>query len=125
MARKAPEIKLTEDEYNRLKVIVTKSISEQRMVLRARIILLAGQGYRNDQIMEKLAVSKPVVVKWRRRFFQHRLEGLKDAPRPGKPRIYGPEVSFPRSKSVFPAFERHLSCLYVRSFFVIKCDLIG
>lgn len=92
MARKAVEIQLTEKEHRELKSIVRKDTSEQRMVLRAQIILLAAEGLRNDKIMEKLDVSKPVVVKWRSRFAQDRLEGLKDAPRPGKPRVYGPEV---------------------------------
>ena len=92
MARKAIEIQLTADERQALEDIVKKSASEQRMVLRAQIILLVAEGRRNKEIMEILDVSKPVVVKWRKRFAQDRLEGLNDAPRPGKPRIYGPEV---------------------------------
>lgn len=92
MARKAPEIRLTKDERKVLEDIVRKDTSEQRMVLRAQIILLAAKGYRNDQIMNKLGISKPVVVKWRSRFAQQRLVGLKDAPRPGKPRVYDADV---------------------------------
>lgn len=92
MARKAPEIWLTKQEKEALQTIVRKDTSEQRIVLRAKIVLLASKGYRNDEIMEELGISKPVVIKWRRRFFEKRLEGLKDAPRPGKPRLYGPEI---------------------------------
>lgn len=92
MARRAPEIRLTANERRALQDIVHKDTSEQRMVLRAKIILLAAEGRRNEKIMQILDVSKPVVVKWRSRFAQDRLEGLNDAPRPGKPRIYGPEV---------------------------------
>jgi len=90
MARK--EIQLTADERKALENIVKKSTSEQRMVLRAQIIQLAAEGHRNKDIMKILDVSKPVVVKWRKRFAQDRLEGLNDAPRSGKPRVYGPEV---------------------------------
>lgn len=92
MARKAIEIQLTADERKALENIVKKSTSEQRMVLRAQIIQLAAEGHRNKDIMKILDVSKPVVVKWRKRFAQDRLEGLNDAPRSGKPRVYGPEV---------------------------------
>ena len=92
MAQKAIEIQLTADEHKALEDIVKKSTSEQRAVLRAQIILFAAEGRRNKEIMEILNVSKPVVVKWRKRFAVRRLEGLNDAPRPGKPRIYGPEV---------------------------------
>jgi transposase len=88
MARKAIVIQLTADERKALEDIVKKRTSEQRMVLRAQIILLAAEGHRNKEIMEILDVSKPVVVKWRKRFAQDRLDGLNDAPRPGKPRIY-------------------------------------
>jgi len=88
MARKAIEIQLMDDERKALKDIVKKSTSEQRMVLRAQIILLAAEGHRNKEIMEILDVSKPVVVKWRKRFAKSKLEGLNDAPRPGKPRVY-------------------------------------
>lgn len=92
MARKATEIQLKGKERKVLEDIAKKSTSEQRMVLRAQIILLAGKGYRNNEIMKVLGVSKPVVIKWRKRFAQDGLEGLNDAPRPGKPRVYGPEV---------------------------------
>jgi transposase len=34
----------------------------------------------------------PTVLLWRRRFKEGGLEGLADAPHPGRPRVYGPEV---------------------------------
>jgi transposase len=37
-------------------------------------------------VAEKLAVTKQMVGKWRRRFLEHRLDGLLDEPRPGAPR---------------------------------------
>jgi len=45
-------------------------------VLRARIALLAAEGQRNDQIRQALAVSKPVVIKWRRRIADSEPNGL-------------------------------------------------
>lgn len=92
MARVAPRIQLSKEERSKLLGIVRKERSEQRMVLRAKIILLADEGFLNKEIMEKLGISKPVVIKWRRRFMEKRMEGLKDSPRPGKPRVYSPDI---------------------------------
>ena len=39
-----------------------------------------------------LGVSRETVATWRRRFAEHRLEGLADAPRPGAPRTIGDAV---------------------------------
>jgi transposase len=52
----------------------------QRDALRARVVLLAAQGQRNEQIQQTLDVSKPVVIKWRRRFVVDRMGGLVDQP---------------------------------------------
>ncbi len=60
----------------------------QRDVLRARIVLLAAEGRRNEQIQQTLHVSKPVVIKWRRRFATERLAGLGDQPGRGRKRKY-------------------------------------
>jgi len=63
-------------------------MSAQRDSLRARIVLLAAQGHRNDQIQARLGVSKSVVIKWRRRFSQARLAGLADAHGRGRKPTY-------------------------------------
>lgn len=92
MARRAPEVSLIDEERRALELIVRSSTSAQRDVLRARIVLLASTGKRNDEIERALNVSKPVVVKWRSRFVQRRMEGLKDEPGRGRPRVYGAEI---------------------------------
>jgi transposase len=56
--------------------IVRSLSAAQRDVLRALIVLLAAAGRRNQQIQEALKISKPVVVKWRRRFDSNRLAGF-------------------------------------------------
>jgi transposase len=60
-----------------------------RVVQRARIIRMAADGILNQDIAQKLHISRPTVQQWRQRFLSLRLSGLeKDAPRPGrKPRI--------------------------------------
>jgi transposase len=60
-----------------------------RLVQRAKIICMAADGILNQDIAQKLQVSRPTVQLWRDRFLLLRLAGLqKDAPRPGrKPKI--------------------------------------
>jgi len=60
-----------------------------RIVQRAKIIRMAAGGVLNQDIAQKLHISRPTVQLWRERFLALRLTGLeKDAPRPGRlPRI--------------------------------------
>lgn len=67
-----------------LESIVRGPTSAQRDVKRARIVLLAAEGKRNEQIQATLNLSKPVVIKWRRRFAFQRRAGLVDAPGRGR-----------------------------------------
>jgi len=61
-------------------------------VLRAKMILLAAQGWPNDQIAARLATRREVVSMWRKRFFEDRLAGLEEQPRPGRPRVFPPRT---------------------------------
>jgi transposase len=92
MARRAPHIELTAEERATLQSILRSPSSEQRDVLRARIVLLAAAGKRNEQIQEELNISKPVVVKWRRRFVADRVAGLADQVGRGRKRKYDAAV---------------------------------
>jgi len=53
--------------------------------LRAAIVLAAAAGRANAVIAAELRVCTDTVRKWRRRFAEGRLAGLKDAPRSGRP----------------------------------------
>lgn len=88
MPRRAPQIELTPEEQKTLETIIGSPSAAQRDVLRARIVLLAAEGQRNEQIQDHLEVSKPVVIKWRRRFAAQRLTGLVDQPGRGRKRKY-------------------------------------
>ncbi len=59
-------------------------------VFRAKIILLAAEGIPNDEIAHRLDTRREVVSMWRKRFFQERLQGLEERPRPGRPRVFPP-----------------------------------
>ncbi len=60
--------------------------SAQALAQRSRIVLAAAAGLKNTEIAERLGVNRSSARKWRSRFAEHRLDGLLDEPRPGKPR---------------------------------------
>ncbi|MCX5014211.1 IS630 family transposase [Streptomyces sp. NBC_00555] len=72
-----------------LQQLASSAKAQVRQVLRARIVLAAAGGDSNGSIARQLAVSVNTVRKWRGRYAQHGLEGLKDAARTGRPRRYG------------------------------------
>jgi putative transposase len=85
-------IELLPEERKALEVTVRSATSAQRDVLRAKIVLLAASGKRNDEIQGALMVSKPVVVKWRSRFAIKRLAGLVDEAGRGRKRVYDAQM---------------------------------
>ncbi|MCA1701561.1 MAG: IS630 family transposase, partial [Actinobacteria bacterium] len=85
-------IEVSAEERADLERIVRASSSEVRMVERARIALAAAEGLTGLEIAERLGCSEPTVVKWRGRYAEHGIEGLRDAPRSGAPLTHGPET---------------------------------
>lgn len=61
-------------------------------MLRARIVLAAADQVPNAQIAADLSISQDTVRKWRGRFATSRVDGLKDLPRSGRPRVFGEAV---------------------------------
>ena len=88
MSRQAAVVNLTKQEQNTLKQWLRAGTAEQRMVERARLILLAHQGLATTQIAQDLQTRPARVSKWRQRFARHRLDGLQDRARSGKPHRY-------------------------------------
>jgi transposase len=82
----ATQIELTDDERARLEAWTRRRTSAQGLAQRARIVLAAAEGKSNSEIAQHLGVTRPTVTKWRNRFAEHRLDGLLDEPRPGRPR---------------------------------------
>jgi len=69
-----------------------KYTSPYRDVIRAKIVLLASDGLRNDVIAARLDTPRQIVSKWRQRFFEERLAGLEEEPRGGHPARFSPSV---------------------------------
>lgn len=86
MPRLLTTLTLTADERRQLQAWSRRPKSAQRLALRARIVLAAGDGHSNTEIADDLGITLPTVGKWRQRFLDDRLEGLADEPRPGPPR---------------------------------------
>lgn len=91
MPRESPySIQLSHTERSHLESQAKKYTSPYYSVIRAKIVLLAAQGRPNDQIAASLSVPRQIVSKWRKRFFEERLAGLEDEPRPGRPPVFPP-----------------------------------
>lgn len=84
-------IHLTDLEQAELEHLVRCPSLAQQLVLRAKIILGAGQGASNGELSRGLGVSKEMSRLWRQRWLELSakkvpvMERLKDAPRPGAP----------------------------------------
>ncbi len=84
--RIAPEIVLTDEEKAELSTLVRSRLTSVRLSLRARIVLLASEGMQNTEIAAQLNVGRMLVGRWRDRYLQSRLAGIKrDLPRGAPP----------------------------------------
>lgn len=91
MPRKSPYvIELSPKEREVLESRARQYTSPYWYVTRAKLILLAAEGWENTKIGEALDLPRQVVSKWRQRFFRERLEGLEDRPRRGRPSGFSP-----------------------------------
>lgn len=91
MPRKSPYvIVLDQKEKAQLEKQARSYTSSYRDVIRAKIVLLAAQGFSNDIIASRLDTPRQIVSKWRKRFFERRLEGLRELPRKGRPAEFSP-----------------------------------
>jgi hypothetical protein len=91
MSRRSPfVIELSDEDRRRLESLVRQRTAEQRMVMRARIVLAAGEGEENASIAARLEVALNTVIKWRKRFYEEGVDGLGDRKRSGRPRTFPP-----------------------------------
>lgn len=91
MPRSSPYvIRLTPKERSTLEARARQYTLPYRDVMRAKIVLLATEGLENKEIAGRLDMPRPVVSKWRKRFFQERLAGLEDRSRRGRPSTFSP-----------------------------------
>ena len=85
-------IALTDEQHAEIHSLLRARSAGQADALRARIVLLAAQGWPNDEIAMELNTAPNTVGKWRRRFATEGLAGLVDRQRSGRPLSLAPHT---------------------------------
>src|SRR5580700_6991619 len=85
MPRTALPVQLSAEVRSTLDKFVHSSSTPQSLALRSRIVLAAADGSNNQKIAAALGIPPVTVGKWRQSFAVHGMEGLRDAPRSGRP----------------------------------------
>lgn len=85
------QVQLTEEQAATLKMWAASGKTEQRMALRAKVILSAAEGLSLKDIEAKTGLNWQSCLKWRKRFLAQGIEGLKDQPGRGRPQVISAE----------------------------------
>jgi transposase len=86
------QITLRASERRWLKALTRRGTAQHRQVLRAQIVLLAAAGWTNAGIARKLGLAVNTAGKWRKRYAEQGMEGLRDRKRAGRPRGFAAAV---------------------------------
>ena len=90
--KKIERISISTADCERLKRLVRDRNTAQKVVWRARIVLLAGDGLTAEAIAAAVGKSLLTVRRWRRRYVAKGVDGLlKDATRPSRVKPLAPE----------------------------------
>jgi len=76
----ADSLPLTDEQKKQLESWVEAPSTPQKIVLRARICLLAHEGLPNRRIAQQLETSRPTVILWRNHFLKGGVAGLEHEP---------------------------------------------
>src|SRR5205085_1218716 len=106
MIAKAREVRLKPKIRKVLEARCRAPTTAQRDVKRAQIVLLAAAGRSTRSIAKGVGVQPRIVSKWRWRFAEHGLGGLRDHPRAGKRPIYG-KVTNKRTRAATRSRQQH------------------
>ena len=92
-------IELSDEERKELESLARKYTAPYQEVVRAKIVLLASEGFSNSEIAARLDTPRQIVSKWRQRYFQARGSGLADQERSGRPPTFSPSTEGPDQSS--------------------------
>lgn len=84
------QVRLEGEERERLERVVASRKSSQSEAQRARILLTcdAHGDWSDERVAQAVGCAPGTVRKWRRRW--HETKSLKEASRPGRPRVFSP-----------------------------------
>ena len=77
---------LQREQRLELEKVARSRRTPQAVAQRVRIVLMTADGMAPSVIGEQLGVSQPTIRKWRARYTEDGLAGLRNEPRPGRPR---------------------------------------
>jgi Helix-turn-helix domain len=82
----AAAVPVSPDDLARLRRWSNATQVPAAVAQRATIVLLAAEGVANTEIAQRLGISRPTVIAWRKRYIHQGLAyGLADQPRRGRP----------------------------------------
>lgn len=80
-----PALELTPEMKNELEALARKRNEKSSLVQRARIVLLASEGFSNRRISALADIAEVHVSTWRKRYEECGIKGLEDRTRSGRP----------------------------------------
>ena len=83
-----PPLSVTDDDRVVLEGLTRSRTAAARDVQRARIVLLAAEGWSNRAIADEVGLHYNQVAVWRDRYRDEGVAGLVDTERPGRPPVY-------------------------------------
>jgi transposase len=76
MSRAAAPLAISDGQREVLETLASSRAAAYRVVQRARVLLLAGDGVSNSEISEVVGISRPTVLAWRGQFEKDGLSGF-------------------------------------------------
>jgi transposase len=114
MSRAAAPLAISDEQREVLEILARSQSAAHRVVQRARVLLLAGDGVSNSEIGEVAGVSRPTVLAWRGQFEKDGLVGFGEVAkgRGRKPSISDEKVTEIVNLTLHskPEGETHWSC---------------
>jgi transposase len=92
MAARPKRVEISAADRGELERLSRSRAGERRMVERAQIVLLAGEGCPAREIATRVGCAERTVKLWRSRYERDGLAGLRDQPKSGRPLTHGHEA---------------------------------
>jgi transposase len=92
MGQPSIAVELSSSEREQLITMKRSRSLPHSSVSRAKIVLMASEGYSNVEIAAQCSVTQPTVTNWKKRFAVKGLAGLYDEAKSGRPRTHDDEA---------------------------------